>query len=297
MARVTRRLRRSCAILAAVWTLWLIPVSVQAQDKPIGEAPEERDADEIFLRGQRVLLGQGDVVLDFGQFYSRSDDLRLALVDNAVALATLERTVLTTVLVGRLGIGRETEVFAATSLTRQANRLFVGSTDLAEDARSELGNSAVGIRHTFLKEGSGRPDIIASFDAQIPRKDDPYVVGGGMVFVKSIDPVVLFSGVNYHRSLRRDRSDGTRQEAANSLDVSLGYALALNDTLAISTAASGAFIRASADTASRRVDVFSLRLALTSVLARGLYVEPSVTFGLSGPGQSFTMGITVPYSF
>src|SRR5688572_20206242 len=119
---ITPRLRRSCAILAAVWTLGL-PASAQTQDKPIGEAPEERDADEIILRGQRVLLGRGDVVLDFGQFYSRSDDLRLALVNNAVALATLERTVLTSVLVGRVGIGRETEVFAATSFTRQTNRL------------------------------------------------------------------------------------------------------------------------------------------------------------------------------
>src|SRR5688572_22996179 len=140
--RIIRRVRRSCAILAAAWTLGVIPAPAQAQDKPIGEAPEERDADEVFLRGQRVLLGRGDVVLDFGQFYSRSDDLRLALVDQAVALATLEQTVLTTVLVGRLGIGRETEVFAATSFTRQSNRLFVGSTDLADNARSEIGRAS-----------------------------------------------------------------------------------------------------------------------------------------------------------
>jgi hypothetical protein len=297
MASIIRRLRRSGAILMAVCVLALIPTSAHGQDPPIGEAPEERDADEIFLRGQRVLLGRGDVVLDFGQFYSRSDDLRLAVANGALALATLERTSLTSVVVGRAGIGRETEVFAAASFIRQTDRLFVDTTDLAGDARNERGNSAVGIRHTFLKEGPGRPDIIASFDAQLPGSDNPYAAGGGMVFVKSIDPVVLFSGVNYHRSLRRDRRDGTQLAAANSLDVSLGYALALNDTLAISTVASGAFIRAATNSASQRVDFFSLRVALTSALARGLYIEPSVSFGLSGPGQSFTMGVTVPYSF
>jgi hypothetical protein len=29
----------------------------------------------------------------------------------------------------------------------------------------------------------------------------------------------------------------------------------------------------------------------------GLYIEPSVTVGLSGPGQSFTMGVTLPLAF
>ena len=277
---------------------WLMcAATAGAQDKPIGEAPVERDADDIFLRGQRVLLGRGDVVFDFGQFYSRSDDLQLAIANSAVALATRERTALTTALVGRVGIGGETEVFAATSFTRQTNRLVVDGADLAENTLNDLGGLGIGIRHTFLKEGSGRPDIIGTIDALMPGEDNPYVVGGGLVFVKSIDPVALFAGVNYHRSLRRNRSDGTHLEPAHSADVSLGYALGLNDTLAISTVASGAFIRATADDDSRRADFFSLRLALTSALARGLYIEPSVTFGLSGPGQSLAMGVTIPYSF
>lgn len=277
---------------------WLVcAATAAAQDTPIGEAPEERDADDVFLRGQRVLLGRGEVVFDFGQFYSRSDDLQLAIANNAVALATRERTALTTAVVGRVGIGRETEVFAATSFTRQKNRLVVDGSDLDENTLSDLGGLGIGVRHTFLREGSGRPDIIGTFDALIPAEDQPHVVGGGLVFVKSIDPVALFAGVNYHRSLRGNRSDGTRLEPAHSADVSLGYALGLNDTLAISTVASGAFVRATADDDARRADFFSLRLALTSALARGLYIEPSVTFGLSGPGQSLAMGVTIPYSF
>ena len=277
---------------------WLVCApTAAALDRPIGEAPEERDADDVFLRGQRVLLGRGDVVFDFGQFYARSDDLQLALTNSAVALATRERTALTTALVGRVGIGGETELFAATSFTRQKNRLVVDGTDLAEDTLSDLSGLGIGVRHTFLQEGSGRPDLIGTFDALIPREDNAYVVGGGLVFVKSIDPVALFAGVNYHRGLRRERSDGTRLEPTHSADVSLGYALGLNDTLAISTVASGAFIRATVEDHSRRTDFFSLRLALTAALARGLYVEPSVSFGLSGPGQSLAIGVTVPYSF
>ena len=44
-------------------------------------------------------------------------------------------------------------------------------------------------------------------------------------------------------------------------------------------------------------ETFSLRFALTAALAKRLYIEPSVTMGLSGPGQSFTFGVTLPYSF
>jgi hypothetical protein len=120
-----------------------------------------------------------------------------------------------------------------------------------------------------------------------------------VVLVKSVDPVVLFAGVNYHRGLRRDLDDGTRIKSGNLVDVSLGYALALNDSLAISTAASALFSRARTFDApdSRRVDTFGLRFALTSSLARRLYIEPSVSLGLSGPARSFTFGVTLPYSF
>ncbi len=41
------------------------------EPEPIGEAPEERTAEEVFLRGRRVLLAPGEVTLDLGLFYSR----------------------------------------------------------------------------------------------------------------------------------------------------------------------------------------------------------------------------------
>ena len=278
----------------------LVHAQDQPQDKPIGEAPEERNAEDIFLRNQRVLLGRGEVVLDVGQFYSRADTLQLAVVTNSVQLATLERSALTTTLVGRLGVLHETELFAGTSFNHLENRLVVGLDDLASNGRNMVGGVIVGVRRTLLREGSGRPDIIASFDGQIPTADDlASVLGGGLVFVKSIDPVVLFAGTNYHRGLRRTLPDGTRQAAGNLFDVSLGYGLSLNDSLAISTAAAGSFTRNATVVGVNvgRAEIFSIRFALTSALAKGLYIEPSVTIGLSGPGQSFTMGVTIPYSF
>jgi hypothetical protein len=49
--------------------------------------------------------------------------------------------------------------------------------------------------------------------------------------------------------------------------------------------------------AARQPSVFSARFGLTAWLAEGLYVEPSVSFGLSGPGDGFAVGVTLPYAF
>jgi hypothetical protein len=279
------------------------PALAQEQDKQIGEAPEERNADDIFLRGQRVLLAPGDFVLDVGQFYSRNDTLQLAIADDVLQLATREDSVLTTTLVGRLGVWNETELYAGSSFHRLETRLVGVERDLASNGRNLAGDAAVGVRRTLLREASGRPDVIASVDAVIPTDDDrSYALGGGVSLVKSIDPVVLFAGASYGHGFRRNLPDGSRLAPRNSFAVSLGYGLALNDTIAISTAASGVFTRTSVfdvfeDLPSGRTETFNVRFALTSALAKGLYIEPSVTVGLSGPGQSVAMGVTLPLAF
>jgi hypothetical protein len=271
----------------------------ELQDGPIGEAPEARTAEDVFLRGQRVLLGRGEIVLDFGQFYARRDSQQLVSVDGGVGLATVEQEMVTTLLVGRLGILNETEVFASTTLHSLGDAAFLGSTRLASSRRTEVGGIGFGVRHTLLLEGADRPDVIATMDARVPTGDSAYGLGGGLVLVKSVDPVVLFASANYSYMFSRMLSDGMRLGPANRFDVSVGYGLALNDTLAISAAVSGLFAGSTVlDSAiSRQPDSFSGSFALTSWLAEGLYIEPSVSFGLSGPGASVAFGVTIPYTF
>jgi excisionase family DNA binding protein len=269
-----------------------------AQANPIGEAPDERNAEDIFLRGQRVLLAPGQVVLDMGQFYTRSASLQLASVAESFGLASVEQATLTTLFLGRVGIFNETELFVGSAFHVQKSQAFLGSSEFAGSDRRELGGVGVGIRRTLLREGPGRPDIIASFDAQIPTGDIPYGVGGALVFVKSVDPVVLFANAGYRHSFMRGIDTATRAPE-HRVDVSVGYGLGLNDTLAISTAVSGVFTGAGMvdRSTSRRANVYSLRFALTSWLAEGLYIEPSVSFGLSGSNESVAMGVTIPYAF
>ena len=272
-----------------------------SQQTPVGEAPEERAAEDVFLRGQRVLLGRGDVVVDAGQFYSRSDDHLLAPVGGGVGLTTAEQQTFTTLFVGRVGIFEETELFASATFLSQRHRQFIGGTDLANERQSEFGGTNVGVRRTLLRETAGRPDIIATFSGYIPTGGRSRAVGGGLVFVKSVDPVVLFAGANYLHALGQVTANGTGATLGleDRFDLSMGYGLALNDTLALSMSVSGAFAGPAArdDARPKQPSIFSGRIGLTSWLARGLYIEPSVSFALTGPGNSVAFGATLPYAF
>ena len=269
--------------------------------EPIGEAPEERSADEIFLRGQRVLLRPGDVVLDVGVFYSESDNQQLALVSGGVALAEVESEAFTGFVLGRYGLFDETEVFFSTTYVDQETNLRVAGETVSSSDRSELGDVRLGLRHTLLKEAAGRPDVILTLDGRVPTDDDhsSFAVGGGVALVKSVDPVVLFANTSYRHTFSRDFDDVTRLEPKNRVDVSLGYAFAINDTLSFNTTLSGLFTaKSSFDNATLRQDeLFTLQFGLTSWLAEGFYIEPTVGFGLNGPGDSFFLGMTLPYAF
>ena len=268
-------------------------------DMPIGEAPAEQTAEDVFLRGQKVLLARGEVALDIGEFYSRGDTTQLAVVNNAIGLATIRQTTFTTFLSARVGVFNETEAFVSAIFRHQNSDVLVGAGKIAEDHLTEFGDIRLGMRHTLLTEGPGRPNIIATIFGHIPTGQTSYALGGGLSLVKSYDPVVLFATANYRHTFSRDFADITRLEPEERFDIALGYALALNDTLTISTSVAGLFSGATtfSNATLLRQDIYSLQLGLTSWLARGLYIEPTVSFGLSGPGNSVAFGVTLPYTF
>jgi excisionase family DNA binding protein len=268
-------------------------------EMPIGEAPTEQTADDVFLRGQKVLLGRGEVAVDIGQFYSRGDNMQLAAVGDAVGLATIRQAAFTTLFSARVGILDETEAFFSAIFRSQNSDVLIGNNKVAEDHLSEFGDIRLGLRHTLLTEGPGRPNVIATISGHIPTGHTSYAVAGGLSLVKSYDPVVLFATANYRHTFSRDFADVTRLEPENRFDVTLGYALALNDTLTISTSVSALFSGETTFTNATllRQDIYSLQLGLTSWLARGFYIEPTVSFGLSGPGNSVAFGVTLPYTF
>jgi len=276
-------------------------VAAASEDDPvaIGEAPEKRTAEEVFLRSQKVLLAPGEVTADLGIFFSRSDNLFLVADGGSVALATFERRAFTSTLQARVGIFDETEAFVGANYFRETSHTFVGAQTISRSARGRLGDVRLGVRRTLLKEGPGRPNLIATLFAAIPTDRASYAIGGGFTLVKSLDPVVLYADASYLRTFNQDFTEVTRLMPTDRLTLNLGYALALNDSLSISASVSGAFSGRTRFAIGdlRRQDAYSLSFGLTSWLTKGLYLEPTVGIGLNGPAHNFTFGFTVPYTF
>jgi hypothetical protein len=117
--------------------------------------------------------------------------------------------------------------------------------------------------------------------------------------VKTVDPVVVFGNMTYLRTFSREFDNLARLQPADTWSASLGSAVALNDRLSLSTSVSGVF---TAETTFSHVVLrarqrFSLQLGLTALLTARLYIEPTVSFGLNGPGDTVTIGVSLPYTF
>lgn len=266
---------------------------------PIGTAPAQRTANEVFLRDQRLLQEPREFTLDLGLLYARRDTPLLTQSNGQATLANAESQGFSTQIIARYGILKDTELFASTSYGHQRASLYAGADRLSRATRNEMGDVGVGLRHTLLHEGPGRPDVILSFDARIPTGETSKAIGAGVTLVKSLDPVVLFGTLGFRRTFSRDFADANRLEPRSRTDLTFGYAFALNDTLSLNTAFVSSFARAASFTNAqlRSSNVSSLQLGMTARVARGLYLQPSLSYRLTGPGSGFAFGINIPVTF
>lgn len=266
---------------------------------PIGEAPEGETADDVFLRDQRLLLGSGDVTLELGLFYARSDDQAIVVINDFVFPGVIEQDSFISTFTARYGLFPDTELFASSSLRRDTSQTFISAGELARTSDTGFGDVTLGVRETVLHEGLGVPDVILTFEAGIPTGDSSFSLGGGVALVKSYDPVVLFANGNYSHTFARDFADVSLLEAEDRLDTTLGFAFALNDTLTLSSALTGVFTGESTFTSAtlRRRESFNLQFGLTTLLSSGFYIEPTVSFSLNGVGNDVVLGLSMPYTF
>jgi excisionase family DNA binding protein len=268
-------------------------------DATIGAAPKGRTASEVFLRDQRIVLAPNEVTLDFGLLYARNDSLALVDPGNGPTLGSVESDTFGGVLVGRYSVGRATEMFASTSYRNQQVAIFADGQSLSRASRHDIGDIGLGLRHTIIDEGPGRPDVIVTLEGSIPTGASSYTLGGGLTLVKSFDPAVLFGSIDYRHSFSRDFVDITRLQPRDRIDAQIGYAFALNDTVILNTALSGSFNFATTfdDAAFRQNETFNLLLGLTARVSRDLFVQPSVSYRLNGLGSGVVFGLNFPYTF
>ena len=214
-------------------------------------------------------------------------------------LATIEDKTVTGILHARYGVMDDTEFQVRTSYAKRDTDVLVASRKIGTTGRSEIGNVELNIGRTVLHEKPGRLDIVLGLTGIVPTGGSSYAIGGGFALVKSVKPVVLFAGARYLHTFSRTFQDQTRLEPKHRVDAALGYAYALNKKLTLSSVVSGVFTQADTFGAVelRQQDNFNLTLGLTSKIAPGFYIEPTIGFGLDDPGDRFVIGVSMHYTF
>lgn len=267
--------------------------------EPIGTAPQGRTASEVFLRDQRVLLNRNELTVDFGLVYARTDNLVLVDTGSGPTLGLVESDTFGGVMVGRYSPGGNTELFASSSYRDQNVSIIANGQSISRASRNELGEIGLGVRHTVLNERSGRPDVIVSLEGGVPTGSGSFSLAGGVTMVKSFDPSVLFGSVDYRYTFNPDFTDLSRLQPRDRIDAQVGYAFALNDSIILTTALAGTFSRATsfAEAELRENETYNLLLGLTARISQRLFVQPSVSFRLNGPGNGVIFGLNFPLTF
>jgi len=271
----------------------------------IGERPETDTAAQAFLREQQVLMGKGELGLELGVFYSKSEDQELIFTDPVLGLGSLVDKGFSMDLAARYGISRRLQLFGSIPWQQRQVELtwndpLTGHPNTNSlDDRSEWGDLTLGGRWTAVQEDSIFPEVILSLESRVPTGDSSYALGAGIALVRSIDPMVLFGNFNALHTYSRYFEDASRLQPENTLSASLGYALALNDSLTLSNSLTGIFTRRTTfeHATLPAQERFILQFGLTSKLTRDLFIEPSLAFDISGTGSNYSIGVRLPYTF
>jgi len=262
----------------------------ERSDAPVGEPPSSRTADETVLRDAGALLPRARQTLELGLSYSRAErDLGVAAVAQSVAEAELT---------WRVGIWRELQVSARLPF-RLRRTTVTGELTRAAETHARLGDVTVGAVGVALHEAPGRPNVVWTLEAVVPTGPGDAGLGAGVAVTRSYDPVIVFAGLSYVHGLRVRPESLDRVLARNNVGANAGFAFAVNESVAL-TVQTVASLRSHTTTASGArapPERYLVRLGLTWLVGRALFVEPLVAFAVGGPAPDVTFGINLPWTF
>ena len=298
-----------------------------SDDTPtVGFPPEGKTAAEIFLRRQTVLLKRGEFIIEPTVVYSNAQQRELVAgriagddfqIDFYQASTVVDR-IASGMLFVRLGLFDETEVYAGARYRGYHSSSTIdfetGAEILPPESDPRLGKGsasdvALGINRTLLRESRLVPDVILTAEGGIPISHASPSMMGKLWLVKSFDPIVVYGGVDYRYTWSRNYQNLNLLVPENRIRGTIGYSFSVNDSITLSTSLTGGWSSESTfdrlpewtaedgltEVTLQAREAWSLRFGMTSRVSRKVYLEPSVTLGLSGAGNWVAVGLSVPW--
>lgn len=272
------------------------------------EAEEAKRELDQFLRGQKLLFKPGEVQLEFGAFYAHDTQTNPVAPLGPVFI---DRFAGADFLI-RYGLAEDLEFDLAVPVVyrererdiRPFEEIRVGTTVFPSFTRESavgLGDISWALRYAAIHEKGAIPEVTLNVNAKSDTGDEDrglgtghWNVGTGVSLVKTIDPAVLFGSLGYTWTLE----DGDL-DPGDQILYSLGMGFSLNHRVSFSTAMAGAAIRrtelSGSEISGSGLDINSLQFATTVQVAKRLYLEPVVGFGLTDEAGDFSVGINVPF--
>lgn len=263
-----------------------------------GEEVSEPTLD--FLRGSTVLLKDGQGEFSLGFRYSRQRFTYPTMFNSDDILNTTSNR-LDTVFGYSLGLANNTELwvrvpYVFTNVKDVSSNEFVRSNEL-----SEIGDVQFGVQYLLRPQTLDWPSLSWALRLSAPTGkrldyDAPenwknlgstgngyWALTTGFDFTKTVDPVVLFGGVNYNH-FTRYKSGEHKVDPGKGLGLYYGFGFAVNDRLSLSGRLSLAhYDNVHLDgvemhgSSSEQLD---LGLGLSYRVSRTLTMSPNLSFGL-----------------
>jgi len=255
---------------------------------PIEEKSSDKKSDAIFWRNENITLKKKELSIEFGGLYSYGDHQDI--------FSSTQRESLTSIVGIRYGLAKNLQLFSSIPYMYSRNNENSFGEIISTDV-SHWGDITIGLQRSILKEGLWVPEIIVSITGKMPTLTaNRYAFGSDVSFIKSLDPVAIYLNIGYNYIFNSNNQTAILEQK-NYYTTTFGYAFALNDLLTIGTSVSGLFPQYPISEADPFIQKqFSLKLSLTSLLSKNLYVEPSVSIGLNRAASDVTVGMNFIYN-
>ncbi len=269
-----------------------------------GEAPVDRTPQ--FLRAVTPLLRPGQWQYDYGLTYALQEFDFPVEIGGLPARADLRQRALYVPLAVRYGWNRRTQLFANLPVGWADTELATPVQDNSSTVGG-LGDLTFGITRLLCENNRTGQSLIGTLRSTAPTgaEANPLILtsaglgngvwqlGGDLLVVQTMDPIILFYGAGYTYSFEED-FQGVEVGFGHQILYNLGVGFAANERVTLSTAVLGSYITETRfnGRSAPGTDQDPIRIRLAATIAqRCRLVEPFVNFGITDTAPSAQLGI------
>lgn len=265
-----------------------------------------------------------------------------------ISVDEVESDVVTFELTGRMGIGEDLQVDVSLPYVYRTSNFISGGAGGGSTAQIEgdvdsdnLGDIGFGANYRILDEREYLPDVVVNLRGRAPTGTDPFGIeleavpgsqgnltipeelptgsgvwqaSGGLSFLKTADPALLFASFDYFHNFEKEFSDidsapGDQPgevDVGDSIQFGFGVAYALNERLSLSLSYTQRLFEKTKtrfeggqwqDIVGSDANVARLNTGLTYALTDNLTFVSNVSAGLTQDAADVEVQFRLPYTF